>query len=91
MESVKVGQVWRDKDKRMGNRHARVVSIQGAKATMARYNLWDLSTNTSKYAVTKVSLTGLQTRWVLVLPAPEDLNIRKPAWYTQFNPLTGEE
>lgn len=64
---VKSGQVWRDLDKRMGNRQCRVVDVADGKARMQ-------SIHSATVPATKVSIKRMHknsTGWVLVQEAKE--------------------
>lgn len=63
---VKRGQVWRDLDKRMNNRHVRVVGIADGKATVqaCRVDGYGITSRTTKLSVSR--MRNYSTGWVLV-------------------------
>lgn len=64
---VRVGQIWRDLDKRMGDRKRQVVSLCGGRATMGRVGF---STEQKDTMRTRVSISRMHksaTGWELVV------------------------
>lgn len=63
---VKVGQVWRDLDKRMENRCVRVIAVKDGKVTVSRTNPttgWTAD-STTKLSIRRMHKTS--TGWALV-------------------------
>ena len=69
--AIKVGQVWRDMDRRMDSRHCRVIAVKDGRAHMSRCAPnGQLATD----AITKVAIARMHrssTGWELVLDAGE--------------------
>ena len=60
---IKVGQVWRDRDRRMysGNRRCRIVAIADDRAHMK-----GVMDNSERPRLTRVRLRNLRAKWELV-------------------------
>ena len=63
---VTVGQVWKDLDKRMTNRHGKVVSIRGAKAVMSPCTEHGRVINAREIKVALARMNGKGSGWALV-------------------------
>lgn len=68
---VKVGQVWKDLDKRMDGRHCKVIAVLEGRAHMSRCAP---NGRASTDAITKVAIARMHhgsTGWALVVDVPE--------------------